>query len=165
MFASAVFSKQGTNMTKYLVVLIFSLLSFSVHADTSEKTCEVLKPLVAGLQKQAPIEVDYMTTLTGVQAILLIDKCYLNYNYVINSEIFLKEMSETNDLSKEDNIAFLVTSKGRQVLQDMLDKQAGNAAKTHFTAFSKIRGMYISYNYSFDDVSFPSIKAIVMNND
>jgi hypothetical protein len=126
--------------------------------------CNELKPVVADIMKQAPIEVDYMTTLTGVQAMYFTNRCLLNYNYVVDADVFLKEMMDANSLSKEENISFLNTEEGINTVKSVFGDIAKNAASAYFQPFSNIKGITITYSYSFDNPKIPSLVANLIEN-
>lgn len=150
---------------KNIFVMAFMLfVSAQSLAMTSKDACDELKPVMIELQAQTPMVVDYVTTMTGVQVIYASKICFLNYSYVINTEAFVKDMMSANELSEEENKAFLRTPEGKATLQDTFDQLAKNAKDSHFQPFKEIKGMSISYSYSFDDVNFPSIKAVVLEN-
>lgn len=151
-------------MKRFSMVLMLLVSSFSANAITAKEACEELKPVVKDMQSQTPMDIDYMTTLTGAQAIYAASACLLNYNYVIKSDVLLKEMMDTNDLSIEENLDFLMTEEGKETLQSIFDNIASNAAQTAFQPFAEIKGMKITYFYAFDDQKIPSVMATVMEN-
>jgi len=136
----------------------------AAHANNAKSLCNKLKPVVADLMKQTPIEVDYMTTLTGAQAMYFTNRCLLNYNYVLNADVFLKEMMDANSLSKEESISFLNTEEGINTVKSVFGDIAKNAASAYFQPFSKIKGVTITYSYSFDNPKIPSLVVRVMEN-
>ncbi|WP_404340425.1 hypothetical protein [Pseudoalteromonas mariniglutinosa] len=151
-------------MQKMVIVILMTVLPVCAWANTSEAICKELKAVTKQLQQQTPMEVDYMTTLTGVQSIYVGDTCHLNYNYLVKSRILLKEMQEANSLSLEDNLAHLQTEEGRSSLQSSFDSIAQNSAKANFAEFRNVKGMQISYYYTFDDLELQAIKAWVLKN-
>ena len=151
-------------MKRYFILGLLCTYPLAVHANTAKSVCNELKPVVADIMKQAPIEVDYMTTLTGAQAMYFTNRCLLNYNYVVDADVFLKEMMDANSLSKEENISFLNTDEGINTVKSVFGDIAKNAASAHFQPFSKIKGITITYSYSFDNPKIPSLVANVMEN-
>lgn len=148
------------------VLFIFlALFSVSVHATTAKQACDELKPIVKDLQAQSPMDIDYATTLTGVQVFYISNICILNYSYVLKTTKFLEDMAKQNELSLDDNLAFLKTEDGVAALQESFDGIANNSANTNFKDFKQIKGMHILYSYSFDDTEVPSIRATVMENE
>ncbi|KPV98277.1 hypothetical protein AN214_00038 [Pseudoalteromonas sp. P1-9] len=151
-------------MKRYFISTLFVFLSCNVFAQDAKQVCNELKPVVMDLQKQSPIDVDYMTKLIGVQAIYAVNRCLLNYNYTINSESFLNEMMQTNNQTKEQNVSFLQTQDGLNTMQSVFDGIAKNAANAYFKPFINIKGVTITYSYSFDNADIPSVVATVMEN-
>lgn len=151
-------------MKKYFIVGLFAVLSLDVLANEAKKVCEELQPAVADLQKQAPLAVDYMTKLTGAQAIYAVNRCLLNYNYIVDSEHFLKEMMEGNELTKAENLSFLQTEDGIKSVESVFGDIAKKAANAHFKPFLSIKGITITYSYSFDNTKIPSVVATVLDN-
>ncbi len=109
------------------------------------------------------MDVDYMTTLTGVQTFYASETCFLNYNYVIKTSHLLKEMVEENAMSEEENLAFLKTSEGEAALQNSFDGIAKNSVG-RFGALKNISGMTVTYTYSFDDISIQPVRSFVIKN-
>ena len=151
-------------MKRYIFLAAVSALSTSVQAITPKNVCDQLKPVVADIQKQVPMAVDYMTTLTGAQAIYAAEQCMLNYNYVVNADSLIADMMQANDLSKEENLAFLQTEEGLNTMKSVFGDIAKNAASAHFQPFANIKGISITYSYSFDNPKIPSVVAPVMKN-
>jgi len=151
-------------MKKYFISTLFVLLSSNTFAQDAKQVCNELKPVVTDLQKQIPINVDYMTKLIGVHAIYVTNRCLLNYSYIINSESFLNEMVQTNNQTKEQNVSFLQTQDGLNTMQSVFDGIAKNAANAYFKPFINIKGVTITYSYSFDNADIPSVVATVMEN-
>ena len=151
-------------MKNMLVMAFMLFVSAQSLAMTSKDACDELKPVMVELQAQTPMVVDYVTTMTGIQVIYASKTCFLNYSYVIKTEAFVKDMMSANELSEEENKNFLRTPEGKVTLQDTFDQLAKNAKDTHFLPFKEIKGMSITYSYTFDEVNFPSIKAVVLEN-
>ena len=151
-------------MNKKIGVLLAGLISAQFSfAATSKQACDLLQNVVKDIQKQAPMDVDYMTTLTGVQAIYTSGRCLLNYSYVIKSDFLLKDMIKENGLTKEENLAFLATNDGAEVLKNILGEQAQNMS-AQFESLSHVKGMKITYMHSFDETAIKPVVSVVMDN-
>ncbi|BDY05745.1 hypothetical protein [Ferrimonas sp. YFM] len=151
-------------MKKFSLILLLTVLSFGSYAKTAKEACKVLKGVAAELQEQIPLKVDYMTTLSGVQALYVSKSCMLNYMYIIDTDQLLKEMVAENELTREENVAFLKTDEGFSNLEQVLGQIANNA-KDRFEVFTEIKGMKITYTYTFDDLSFKPITALVLDTN
>mgnify|MGYP005994533379 CR=1 FL=1 len=147
------------------ILFLLALFSVSAYATTAKQACDELKPVVKDLQAQAPMDIDYVTTLTGVQVFYVSNICILNYSYVLKTTKFLDDMAKQNELSIDENLAFLKTEDGVAALQGSFDDIAKNSANTNFKDFKEIKGMHILYSYSFDDTEVPTIRATVMENE
>ena len=152
-------------MKKHFGFLLAGIMSAQcAFAATSKQACGALENVVKEIQAQTPMDVDYMTTLTGAQAIYAGGRCLLNYSYVIKSDFLLKDMMKENDLSKEQNLAFLATDDGALVLKNILGEQAKNMS-AQFESLSNVKGMKITYTHSFDDAAIKPVVSVVMNNE
>lgn len=151
-------------MKKYFIAAALVIVSANTLANEAKNVCKELEPAIADLQKQAPINVDYMTKLTGAQAIYASRRCLLNYNYIVDSEHFLKEMAQGNELTKEENLNFLQTEDGVKAVESVFGDIAKNAANAQFKPFLNIKGITITYSYSFDNTKIPSVVATVLDN-
>lgn len=147
------------------ILFLLALFSVTANATTAKQACDELKPVVKGLQTQAPMDIDYVTTLTGVQVFYVSNLCVLNYSYVLKTAKFLDDMVKQNELSLDENLTFLKTEDGVAALQDSFDDIAKNSANTNFKDFKAIKGMHILYSYSFDDTEIQSIRATVIENE
>lgn len=152
-------------MYKAIVLALSCLIATAVHASPAKEACDQLKKPLAELQSQLPMDVDYMTKLTGTQVIYASGQCLLNYNYVVSSKHFLKEMADSNQRSDEDNLAQLATTEGIAAVQSVFAGLAEKAATAHFAAFAKISGMKITYTHTFDHPQIKSVVSIVMDNN
>jgi len=151
-------------MKLILTVAGLALLPFTTSAMDAKAVCEQLKPVVAELRTQLPQDVDYMTKLTGVQAIFLSGNCLLNYTYVVSASHFLEEMAAENQLSTEENLELLQTEDGINAVRSVFSDMAKNAAATHFAVFTTIPKIKITYNHSFDNPKIPSQNTVVLDN-
>lgn len=149
---------------KFIGFLTAMILPLSnAYSATSKQACDILKGVVADLQEQVPMSVDYMTTLTGVQAIYASGRCLLNYTYVVDSEILLKEMMMENELSREENLFFLKTDEGRETLEQVVNSLAQNAAP-QFESLSNVKGMKVTYMHTFDNFELKPIVSTLLQN-
>ncbi|MCB5228038.1 hypothetical protein JAO78_014585 [Alishewanella sp. 16-MA] len=153
-------------MKKTVVLFALGLVCYQSLAATPQAVCKSLQGAVADIQQQAPIAVDYMTTLTGAVALYSSsnNRCLLNYNYVIKAETFLQEMMAENQLTLAENVDVLKSDEGIASIQEVFNGFAKDAAKMHFQPFSGIAGITIHYSYRFDDYGIPGVVAVVMEN-
>lgn len=140
------------------------LLPFTTSAMDAKAVCEQLQPVMTELRAQLPQDVDYMTKLTGVQAIFLSGNCLLNYTYVVSAKHFLQEMSAENQLSAEENLELLQTDDGINAVKSVFSDMAKNAAAAHFAVFTTIPKIKITYSHSFDNQKIPSQTTVVLDN-
>ena len=149
--------------TQLMCALLLGCTS-SAMAMNAKQACDELKPVVKELQQQTPVEVDYITSMTGVQALYAGGQCLLNYNYMIKTQGFLQDMQNENELSFEENLAFLKTEEGVATLQQSFDAVAAQSAQLNFKQLQDIKNLKVSYTYSFDDTSLSMIKAMLIDN-
>ena len=151
-------------MLKTLLLLSSILFATTAHATSAKDACNELKKPLAELQSQLPMDVDYMTKLTGTQVIYANSQCLLNYTYVVSAQHFLKEMADSNQGSDEENLAHLASAEGIQAVQSVFGNLAEKAASAHFATFAKISGMKITYTHTFDHPQIKSVVSVVMDN-
>ena len=151
-------------MKLVFTLLALTLLPFGVSALDAKTVCEQLQPVVSQLRTQLPQDVDYMTKLTGVQALFVSGNCLLNYNYVVSSAHLLQEMAAENQQSDDENLAFLQTEQGVSSMKSVFSELAVNAATTHFAVFNQVRGVKVTYSHSFDNTQIKPVVSVVIDN-
>ncbi|MCC1496784.1 hypothetical protein [Alcanivorax sp. 1008] len=149
---------------KIVCIVLFLSVSISARAMDAKAVCKELTPVIAELQQQTPITIDYMTVLVGVQAIYISGRCYLNYSHVLNTNVFVKEMASENTLSFEENFEFLQTQEGETLLRDAISELAINFSDINLAAFKAVKGMSVTYSYSFDDAAIKPVRVTTIDN-
>jgi len=145
---------------KVLLLLVLSVISFGVFSLTLKEECMLLDKQINSLRDQLPIEVDFVTTMTGVQALYLNSKCTLNYNYVVDTPRYAEAMIEDNDSEVEENLRWLETKEGRAALKDSIAEIARQSGKLMVEQSPTMKNYRIIYLYSFEEADIAPIVGI-----
>lgn len=138
---------------KYLFVFIGCLITTTTYALTSNQLCQEFKKQHLKIQKNLPIDVDYLTTLIGIQVLDMGTYCHINYNYVINTEKFIKIWATEDDIPPATTINFLKSKEGMKIFkEEML-----TTGQERFSEFLKYKNVKITLHYAYDTNQLPSI--------
>ncbi|NOI66904.1 hypothetical protein [Vibrio sp. 99-8-1] len=138
---------------------LLALMASKSMGNTSKDICNSLKPEVSVLQEQLPIRIDYVTSLIGVQAIYLSSTCLINYNYLVDTEVYVKDVSKHAGLTMEESIEWLKTDEAYASMKENFTVVATGAVDSTMTELKKYKGIKILFNYSFDDLSITPVIA------
>lgn len=146
-------------------LLIFTLLlsiSFIACADSAKQVCDSLQPIVKQIQDQLPIKVDHVTDSIGIQSLYVSETCFVNYNFLIDTDGFAAEIAEADESTKEV-LSFLKSEEGYKLSKSIIGKMARDAASVAFGILSNQNGVRITYTYSFDNLDVQSIIVVVLD--
>ena len=138
---------------KYFLFFIGCLITTNTYALTSNQLCQAFKTQNLKIQKNLPIEIDYLTTLIGIQVLDMGTYCHLNYNHVINTEKFIKTLATTDDIPTATIINFLKSKEGIKTLQD----EMLTTGQERFSEFLKYKNIKITLHYAYDTNQLPSV--------
>ncbi len=85
--------KANNKKTIKFLVLLFIFPSISQAGDI-KNLCNVLASKFNELNKSLPISIDHMTKYTSGSAYYLSGKCNINYNHLIDTDLFIRELKE-----------------------------------------------------------------------
>lgn len=145
---------------KFIVGIFTILLVGTGHSATTKAVCFEMQKALESIQGQLPLSIDYATDLLGAQAIYIGDVCVVNFNYLVETRVFVQEMMKENGLTEAENVAWLRTDEGRSVFQGIADGIAADSIATSFNGIKSYKNMKLLYRYSFDEFSIPSFLAI-----
>lgn len=121
---------------KVAVASVFALSVSQVSAQSasgsepkgslSEAQCAQIQEEFEPMKKQLPLEVDYMTTITGLSAIQMKSNCLVSFSYSFKEDVMVDEVVKGSKgaLDFDQALAFLKSEEGRNILKTILRQQA-----------------------------------------
>lgn len=145
------------------VAFFFLFISTSVALADRDiaNACEKMKESAEELTDQAPIKVDYMTSLIGVTAILFNNKCELTYASVVKESVFLQSHIEQLasvdiEVTEQDLIAFYNSERGRaEYVKNFKKNVMGDQSIAYLLSVPFFR---VYYRVSFDRANINAIE-------
>lgn len=116
-----------------LPVFATSIMAFSstlIAQDTdksiTELQCDSVKKEFSALQSQLPVQVDYMTSIVGLSAVMGSERCLVSFSYSYKEDVMVKEVVQGSEgaLDSNEALAFLKSDEGRNILKIILKQQA-----------------------------------------
>lgn len=100
--------------------------SDAASANLSETQCAQIQQEFEPMKKQLPLEVDYMTTITGLSAVQMSSNCLVSFTYSYKEDVMVEEVVEGSQGALDFNqaLAFLKSEEGRNILKTILRQQA-----------------------------------------
>lgn len=92
----------------------------------TELQCDSVKTEFAALQDQIPVQIDYMTSITGMSAMMGSEKCLISFSYSFKEDVMIDEVVEGagGSITEDEAIELLVSEEGRSILKTTLRTQA-----------------------------------------
>lgn len=111
--------------------------------------CDAVKAEFSALQEQLPVQIDYMTSITGMSAIMGTESCLISFVYSSREDIVVDEVVKgaEGELTEDQALAFLQSNEGRNVLKTTLKAQAEAIFED---LGSKAPGLRYHMTYHFD---------------
>ncbi|KXS55076.1 MAG: hypothetical protein AWU57_579 [Marinobacter sp. T13-3] len=125
----------------------------------TEAACTSIKTEFSALQDQLPVDVDYMTKLIGVSAMMGSRECMVSYVYVYEEDALIDEVvksaaQEGNALSREAVLEFFTSENGAAILKQLFREQAQQVVNG-----IEVNGANLGFQvlYKSDDVNLDAV--------
>lgn len=91
------------------------------NKEMIQAQCDALTAELKPVQEQLPIQLDYMTQLTGFSTMKLASSCLVNINYVFDEDMFVDEMVKGAEgrWTEAQAIDFAQSEQGRTILKGL----------------------------------------------
>lgn len=124
--------KNITSLALASSLLVFSGAVFAQDSkgpsekSLTETQCDSIKTEFAAMQEQIPLKIDYMTTITGMSAMMGSTSCLVSFSYSFEEDVMVQEVvkGSQGELSDDQALAFLKSDEGRNILKTILKQQA-----------------------------------------
>lgn len=93
---------------------------------STEAQCNSIKTEFAAMQDQIPVQIDFMTSINGMSAMMGSESCLVSFSYSFKEDVMVSEVvkGSKGELTEDQALAFLQSDKGRNVLKTILKQQA-----------------------------------------
>ena len=151
-----------------IVLFLLIMIPSICFAQITKDICKTFNDEFLDINSQLPMQVDYATKLIGLNAMFTNNTCFIHYEYLVNENIFLRNMvkslSKSNvKTSEQELIALYQSNKGHSKLQNemkrmQLKRLHGNNGMNDFLKYNGVISVTTVFSGVVPNISFEIIK-------
>lgn len=150
---------------RHPVITMLSLLSLLVFApmtlaETAEELCTELTRKAPALAEQFPIEVDKVTSWSGLSAEYVSNECLLKFSFAITAQALAEELAKLQGTEAAELLALFQSEElGAEVLVGFFTPSAEDTAAGLLSEYGTPASVKVHVIYEFDD---PKIADVII---